>query len=236
MNRESVVSILINNKGNPTFLLEGEKEPSDQPYPATDIVEALKSFPSTHSPISNAHCYVIDEHDQSIKIKQKIKNLEKFCERRPDKNTKNYAIIDFDYINHSTNEFHRLLKITEEPPKGSQVILFTKDAQNLPKTILSRVVRLPWKEMVSDVRQNTTDISMTFNKSLFETVNDLKANTSVQTKKILEQTITTSKMLDLNYNQIKYLQGQIHNISKYHDMNLRPLEESIYMLKKMAQK
>ena len=236
MNKETIISTIIKNKGNPTILLEGKNDPSDQLSSVKNIVEALKSYPTSELPIRDTHCYVIDDHDQSIKIKQKIKNLEKFCQRKPDRGTKNYAIIDFDYINRSTNEFHRLLKITEEPQKGSQIILYTEDAQKLPKTILSRVIRLPWKEIESEDQQVTTDIQKLLNKSLYETVTDLKANTASQTKEILENTITTNKMKSLNYNQIKYLQGQIQKITKYQKLNLRPLEESIYVLKKMAQK
>ena len=85
----------------------------------------------------------IDNFDE---MEVNIRDLIEDCKMRPLQGKYKVYIIDEVHML-SIGAFNALLKILEEPPKGTIFILCTTDPQKIPATILSRVQRFDFKRI-----------------------------------------------------------------------------------------
>lgn len=235
-NEKRLLSRIIDSAKNPTVLINNQNRELSNQKSLTQVISLIKDDLSIDQTTLDTHTFYLIKTQEDLKLKQKIKNLEIFATRKPNPGVKNYILIDMDYVLSTPGEYHRLLKLIEEPSNYCQIIIISKRPQSVPKTILSRVVRINWPGSSSTTNVQTDKISKIGKNSLSESLTELKNVSKEQIEGLFESLFSTQELKYLNYNQITYIQEQIKKVSKYHPLNLKPLEEAIYMLRKIATK
>ena len=179
-----------------------------------------------------SHTYILDSKGDSLKLKKKINNFENKLLNKPRKNISNIGIIDFDYILNTNNEYQRLLKILEEPPKHSQIYVITTSFKDIPKTIKSRLITIPYDEKTQEAQ-----LSLDFKQEigLNDLAKKIKGLTSSDLDLFFKNHFPLSKITKLTYNQLSYIQKIIKNATEHHRLNLRPLDSELKLIKKMNQ-
>lgn len=91
---------------------------------------------------NNTHpdCFIIDKEDEALSMDDARALIAKI-RKKAAISDKKVAIVN-NASNLSKNIFNALLKILEEPPAGTVIILICRNVGNIPKTLLSRVAKV----------------------------------------------------------------------------------------------
>lgn len=179
-----------------------------------------------------SHIFLIQHNEnKKEKIKLAIKKFEANLHKKPRKGLLNVGIIDFDYILKTSNEYHRLLKILEEPPQNSQIYVLSSNLKAIPKTILSRLLVIKDSRKL-DLTLNKTSL-LDINDTLLDCSKKLNNLTGNELKSLLAEVLNLNKLKEMNYNQIRYIQNLIDNVTRYKKLNLKPLDTEINVLRKL---
>jgi DNA polymerase-3 subunit delta' len=107
----------------------------------------------------------LDEKQNIIEIKiDTIRDLKNKLQTKTFNNTQRVVIIDSaDSLNKSS--FNALLKLLEEPPSQTLIIIISHNVRNLPDTILSRCIKFHFKnlehsEIAQILKKNNLDIDI----------------------------------------------------------------------------
>ena len=209
-----------------------------EPFKILDSVNELTSIIVDHYqekkfPIDeiNSHIFSIFDDQTKDKLKSSIKRFESNLLRRPRAGLLNIGIIDFDFILKTPNEYQRLLKTLEEPPRNSQIYILATNHSAVPSTILSRLVVI--NDFYDARKLEANNSILSFEDSLLDITKKINTLSPNDLKNFLMEVLSLNKLKALNYNQLKYIQNLILSATQYKELNLRPLDSEISLIKRL---
>ena len=141
------------------------------------------------------------------------------------------------YKNHSN--FNKLLKFIEEPPKSLVIFIFCTK-KTLPKTITSRLIKVPQKTnpILEDKlnKESSAQILNLFKNddmSLKELSDTLKGFNITQIESFLSKLLSDSLFRRLNYKQLDYILKILKETKEFASLNIPPLGNYLSTLKKV---
>ena len=134
-----------------------------------------------------------------------------------------------------------MLKFVEEPPKQTQIFIFTSNHKRLPSTIKSRNIAIR-DYNPNQIDQNNDEIKKLLNDfnnpsmSLTELQGKLKSYNNNDIQLFLQEILNNEKLSKMSFMQLSYIQGLLNNVNYYEKTNLPLLDTCLPVLKKIHTK
>ena len=150
----------------------------------------------------------------------------------------NIVLINGNVFYKNYSNFNKLLKFIEEPPKSSVIFIFSTK-KVLPKTITSRLIKVPPKVEVTNNKtfdDSSSQILSLFKNSevsLKELSDSLKSFNITQIESFLTKLFSDNLFRQLNYKQLDYILKILKETKEFASLNISPLGSFLSTLKKI---
>tara|TARA_B100000925_G_C22006946_1_gene474136 strand:- start:3045 stop:3773 length:729 start_codon:yes stop_codon:yes gene_type:complete len=215
-----------------SFILE-EEEGTSASIKISELVNTIQDYFKNKgfSQVEiQSHIKILHSDSDKLKIKEKIKNFQISLESKARYPLFNVGIIDLNFILENSNEYHRLLKTLEEPPKNTQLYLIASRRTNIPKTIKSRLVYLKKSNRTIKPEKNLLTESC---ESILDMSQKIKSLSNEEILTFLNNQLNLENLPQMSYNQISYVQEMLLRTNEYRKMNFKPIEAELHILKKI---
>ena len=231
-NVKNLITPILGQALGRSFILE-EEEGTSASIKISELINTIQDYFKSkgfNQVEIQSHIKILHPDSDKLKIKTKIKNFQNSLESKARYPLFNIGIIDLNFILENPNEYHRLLKTLEEPPKNTQLYLIASRRTNIPKTIKSRLVYLKKSKKTTKPEKNLLTENC---ESILDLSQKLKSFSNEEILTFFNNQLTLENLPQMSYNQISYVQEMLLKTNEYRKMNFKPIEAELHILKKI---